>query len=77
MVKSIILGIIALQLYRHYVLHAALTGSSFTLTDNVLEDGVNTVVVQATGLSGGTADVEYSVLRNTATVSHSPISEQF
>ena len=64
-------------MHRRFLLHTALTGSSFTLTDNVLEDGENTVVVQATGLSGGTADAEYSVLRNTATVSHSPIGEQF
>ena len=58
----------------HLILfHAALTGSRFSLSESVLNEGENKVVVQATGASGERADAEYSVFRNTATLSSSPI----
>ena len=53
--------------------HIALTGSNFTLTDSVLRNGENSVLIQATGQSGDNADIQYSVLRHTATNNHSPI----
>ena len=55
--------------------HAALSGSTLTLSDNVFNDGENTVVIEATSAANGDrASIDYQVLRDTATLSPSTIS---